>query len=270
VNAIDNRPLKDRTVLVSSSAASAELRFELQRFGARVVTSPKLEINEPPSYVTLDEAIENLFGYDWIIFANVHAVDYFLRRFRALHHDVSELDELRVCAIGEASSIKLNEAHVHIDLIAAGNIVNQIISTLEAYLGGRAALSGANFLIPKSAMSVDPVPPVLEAADARVDVVMAYRTTPPTDSSLSQLKALLVGGGVDFVAFAGSSDVELLAELLDTTDLSQILSNVVVACLDHGAVQTAKDFGVIAAVTPAEPSLAAFVEAIRSFQHHGH
>ena len=83
------QPLKDRTVLVLSPEASAELRFELEPFGARVITSPELKIREPDSYVALDEAIENLFGYDWIIFANIHAVDYFLRRFLQLNHSIS-------------------------------------------------------------------------------------------------------------------------------------------------------------------------------------
>jgi len=263
----NNQPLKDRTVLVSSSDSSAELTIELERFGARVITAPKLEIHEPESHVALDEAIENLFGYDWIIFTNVQAVDYFLRRFHQLNHDNSELDDLRVCAIDGAGRTRLDEMRVHVDLIPDGHAASRVIDALEAYVGGREAFRTANFLIPRSATSIDPLPQVLEDAGARVDVVPAYRIASTNESLLAQLRALLVGGGIDYVAFSSPSDVEMLAHMFDTTDLSRPLQHVVVACIDPPTMQTAHDFGLSAVVVPPESSIPAFVEAIRSFQN---
>src|SRR5207237_5801747 len=182
----NNQALKDRTVLVSS--VSSELGIELEHSGARVITAPKLEIHEPESHVALDEAIENLFGYDWIIFANIYAVDYFLRRFHQLNHDNSELDDLRVCAIDEAGRT-LEEVHVHVDLMPDGHAASRVIDALEAYVGGREGFRSANFLIPRSATSIDPLPQLLEDAGARVDVVPAYRIASTNDSLLAQLSA---------------------------------------------------------------------------------
>ena len=54
-------------------------------------TWPEIEIGEPESYVTLDEAIENLFGYDWLLFLNANAVEFFLRRFHQLGREVSDI-----------------------------------------------------------------------------------------------------------------------------------------------------------------------------------
>jgi uroporphyrinogen III methyltransferase/synthase len=263
----NNQALKDRTVLVSSSSASTELAIELERSGARVITAPEARVQEPESYVALDEAIENLFGYDWIIFANVHAVDYFLRRFDQLNHDIDELDDLRVCAIDETSRTRLEEVQVHVDLIPDGHAASKVIDALEAYLGGREAFRAANFLIPRSTASDDPLPQVLEDAGARVDVVAAYRIASTNDSHLAQLRALLVGGGIDYVAFASPSDVATLAHLLDTADLSRPLQDVVVACIDQPMQQAAHEFGLSAAVVPPESSITALVEAIQSFQN---
>jgi len=263
----NNQALKDRTVLVSSSGASSELAIELERSGARVITAPEARVHEPESHVALDEAIENLFGYDWIIFANIHAVDYFLRRFRQLNHDINELDDLRVCAIDEAGRARLEEVHVHVDLIPDGHAASKVIEALEAYLGGRKAFRTANFLIPRSATSDDPLPQVLEDAGARVDVVAAYRIASTNDSLLAQLRALLVGGGIDFVAFSNPSDVEILAQLLDTTDLSRSLLDIVAACIDQPTQQAAHEFGLSTDILPADPPIALFVKAIRSFQN---
>ena len=263
---VNNRALKGRTVLVSSAGAASELGIELERSGARVITAPEIEIHEPESHIALDEAIENLFGYDWLIFANVHAVDYFLRRFHQRNHDVNELDDLRVCAVDESSHTRLEEVQVHVDLVA-GHGASKVIDALEAYLGGREAFRSINFLIPRSATSIDPLPQALEDASARVDVVAAYRIASTNDSLLAPLRALLVGGGIDYVAFSSPSDVEMLAQLLDTIDLSHPLLDAVVACIDHLTTQAAHDFGLSADVVPPEPSTAAFVQAIRSFQN---
>ena len=263
----NNQPLKDRTVLVSSSGAASELGIELERSGARVITTPEIESHEPESYVALDEAIENIFGYDWLIFASVHAVDYFLRRFHQLNHDISELDDLRVCAIRNASSTRLEEMQVHVDLVPDSHAASRVIEALEAYVGGREAFRTANFLIPRSATSDDPLPQVLEHAGARVDVVAAYRIASTNESLLAQLRALLVGGGIDYVAFSSPSDVAMLAQLLDTNDLSRHLQEVIIACIDQPTKQAAHEFGLSAVVVPPDSSIPAFVEAIRSFQY---
>ena len=261
----NNQALKDRTVLVSS--VSSELGIELEHSGARVITAPKLEIHEPESHVALDEAIENLFGYDWIIFANIYAVDYFLRRFHQLNHDINELDDLRVCAIDEGGRTRLEGMQVHVDLIPEGQAATRVLDALESYLGGPEAFRTANFLIPRSATSIDPLPQLLEDAGARVDVVPAYRIASTNDSFLAQLRALLVGGGIDYLAFSRPSEVEMLAQLFDTHDLSRLLLGVVVACIDQPTKQAAQEFGLSAVFVPSEFSISAFVEAIRSFQY---
>src|ERR671932_1697308 len=112
----DPRPLEGRTVMITRALAqSAEFAAELEAFGARVVACPTIEIVPPESYAQLDEAIDNLFGYDWLVLTSTNAVEHFLARLEALGKDVSELDSLRVCAIGEATAERLVPSHVHVD-----------------------------------------------------------------------------------------------------------------------------------------------------------
>ena len=84
---------------------------------------------------------------------------------------------------------------------------------------GRDSLRGLNFLIPCAPIARQYLQQALEDAGARVDVVIAYRTVALTSQLLSQLNALLAGGGVDCVAFSMASDVRQFAELFDTNDL---------------------------------------------------
>ena len=112
------QPLRGCTIIITRALAQAgEFAAALESYGARVISCPAIEIVEPESYAPLDEAIENLYGYDWLIFTSVNGVDYFLRRMEAQGLDVSRLDDLLVCAIGEATADRLRLRQVHVDLV---------------------------------------------------------------------------------------------------------------------------------------------------------
>jgi uroporphyrinogen III methyltransferase/synthase len=255
-----------RTVLIAPSAAR-ELVEGLEGYGARVITWPEIDIGGPESFTGLDEAIKNLFGYDWLLFRTGHAAEFFLRRFQELGHDVSELDALRVCAIGAATARKLEESQVHIDLIPGSPGSNSVFEAIENYVGGRTALGRLNFLIPRASTAKDRLRDILEEAEARVDVVVAYRTV-SNKGTWAQLTALLTGGGIDCVAFDSPSSLRNLAELSDTIELATILSGVQVFCVDESTTIAANDSGLRPLPSP-DPTTQALAKAMAEHFHAG-
>lgn len=257
------RPLDGRTVMITrAEAQAAEFAAELERDGARVVVCPTIEIAEPESYEPLDEAISNLYGYDWLIFTSANGVDSFMRRFAAAGRDVSEIDELRVCAIGTATADRLRDVSVHVDVVPDDFKAEGVFAALELYLGGRAEMANLNFLMPRAAVARDYLPDALESADARVDVVAAYRTVPPRQTDRARVEALLVGGGIDCITFTSSSAVANFARLFDASDLRPILDGVTVACIGDVTARTAADFGLLTDIRPAERTIPALARAI--------
>src|SRR5262245_42711432 len=127
-------PKRDRTILLAGNAR--ELNAALTKNNFSVTTWPKLSIQPPASFATLDEAIENLFGYDWLIFVNQDAARAFLIRVDERGHDVSELDSLRVCALGEHTAAALEQRQVHVDVIATHAIAVRVIGGIADYVGG--------------------------------------------------------------------------------------------------------------------------------------
>jgi uroporphyrinogen III methyltransferase/synthase len=260
------QPLAGRTIVITRARAqAAEFAAELERLGARVVSCPTIEIVEPESYTLLDEAIENLYGYDWLIFTSVNGVDYFLRRLETLGHDVSQLDELRVCAIGEATAYQLRETRIHVDVIPEQFKAEGAFAALESYLGGHEGLDRLNFLIPRAAIARDYLPKALEEAGARVDVVPAYRTVRPQTSERGRVEALLAGGAIDCITFTSSSTVINFAQLFDTTDLSQLLEGVRVACIGDITAATAKEYNLHTDILPNEYTIPALTRAIAAY-----
>jgi uroporphyrinogen III methyltransferase/synthase len=260
------QPLSGRTVMITRAREqAAEFAAALEAYGARVVVCPTIEIVAPESYALLDEAIENLFGYDWVVFTSVNGVEHFLRRLEAAGKDVGELDELRVCAIGDATAEKLADAHVHVDVVPQKFQAEGVFEALESYLGGREHFENLNVLLPRAAVARDFLPRALESAGARVDVVPAYRTVRPETTDRARVEALLLGGGVDCVTFTSSSTVHNFAQLFDTRDLSRLLAGVRVACIGGITAQTAAEYGLKADIQPSEFTTPALARAVAEF-----
>lgn len=260
------QPLAGRTIVITRALAqSAEFAAELERYGARVVACPTIEITAPETYAPLDEAIENLYGYDWIIFTSVNGVDYFLKRFAELGHDVHELDELRVCSIGEATAVRLRDAQVHVDVIPEQFKAEGVFEALINYLGGTKGFPTLNFLIPRAAVARDFLPLALEGAGARVDVIAAYQTVRPQASDRGRIEALLAGGAIDCITFTSSSTITNFALLFDTSDLSELLDGVAIACIGDITASTAAEYNLSTHIQPREYTTTALARAIADY-----
>ena len=257
------QPLSGRTIVITRALAqAAEFAAELERYGARVVACPTIEITAPESYAPLDEAIENLYGYDWIIFTSVNGVDYFLQRFTELGHSIDELDDLRVCSIGEATAVRLRDAQIHVDVVPEQFKAEGVFEALTNYLGGVKGFYALNFLIPRAAVARDYLPLALEGAGARVDTIAAYRTVRPQTSERGRIEAMLAGGAVDCITFTSSSTVANFAQLFDTDDLSQLLDGVTIACIGDITAGTAAEYNLHTHIQPREYTVNALARAI--------
>ena len=260
-----NQPLAGKTVVITRAATQAgEFATELERHGAKVMVCPTIEISDPESYERLDEAIDHLYGYDWIIFTSVNGVDFFLRRLAAKGKNVDELDELKTCAIGTATADRLRDAHIHVDIVPQEFKAEGVFTALTNYIGGSERLQGLNVLLPRAAVARDYLPQALEEAGVRVDVVVAYRTVVPENLDRGRLSAMLAGDA-DCIAFTSSSTVKNLALLFDTNDLSKILDGVAIACIGDITTDTAKEFGLTVHIQPAQFTIPALAEAIAEY-----
>ena len=259
-----DKALSGRTVVITRPRAQSEsFASELEKQGAKVLICPTIEIVELDSYERLDEAIDHLFGYDWIVFTSANAVHYIFERLQKTNHAVSDCDEVQVCAIGEATADKLHELNIHVDVVPEESKAEGVFDAVETFVGGRESLSGLNFLMPRALVARDYLPKALEAAGARVDVVPAYQTILP-DVDRARLTAMLAGGA-DCVTFTSSSSVKNLAQLFDTNDLGGVLGNAAIACIGDVTADTAHEFGLEVSIQPTHSSIPELVQAIVTF-----
>jgi uroporphyrinogen III methyltransferase/synthase len=257
-----NRPLAGRTVVVvePEKLGKAFLR-EFEVYGARVLTCPPVEIGECESFEQLDEALDHLYGYDWLLFTSVPGVVAFLRRLREKGLDSSALDELRVGTIGYATEKLLREEQVHVDVASASPHAKALFSALESFVGGRPALSGLNFLSPRAAVTRDSLTRALNEAGARVDLVPAYRITSSPEIDSGRIAAMLAAAA-DYIVLTGPPSVVHLARLFDTPDLGEALAEVLIGCFDEATARAAEEHNLYVRFLPAPAAPATLVQAI--------
>jgi uroporphyrinogen III methyltransferase/synthase len=264
-----NEPLTGKTVVITRAASQAlDFSAALEHYGASVVICPTIEISDPDSYDRLDEAIEHLYGYDWIIFTSVNGVDFFLRRLLSRGKTVDELDEVKTCAIGEATAERLRDARIHVDVVPNEFKAEGVFKALRDFIGGGERLQGLNILLPRAAVARDYLPNALEEAGARVDVVPAYSTVLPENVDRGRLSATLAGSA-DCIAFTSSSTVRNLGLLFDTNDLSNILRGLTIACIGDITATTAAEYGLKVNIQPKEFTIPALAKAIAEYYSKG-
>lgn len=260
-----DQPLKGITVVVTRAASQAsELSNALESYGAKVLACPTIEIREPESYERLDEALDHLYGYDWIIFTSANGVGFFMKRLTSRGLKVEDLDEIEVCAIGQRTAEKLHETQTHVDVVPSHSTAEGVFAALSEFVGGDAQLRGLNILLPRAAVGRDFLPKALERAGARVDVVPTYQTVLPENLDRGRLRAMLAGSG-DCIAFTSSSTIRNLAQLFDTHDLGNALPGVVIACLGPVTAATAVEYGLRIDIQPEKTTTADLARAIADY-----
>lgn len=234
-------------------SGNSRLRLKLESEPFQLATWPAPQLQTPDRFAALDEVIGNLYGYDWIVFVTADSVRLFLERLESQKHDVSELDSLRVCSIGEATNEALERAQVHVDVIAKQLNAASIVEELKSFAGSD-ELDRSNFLIPQAAIGKDYLKQHIEDTGARVDVLAAYQTVSAEDlTRLSGLQSMLRTGSVDAVLFASAGEVHEFALVFDTNDIGPLVKGTTVLTIDEDTSNTASAFGASRPIQVSEP-----------------
>ena len=252
--------LSGRRILVTRARSQASsLVQRLAQLGAEIIEFPTIEIRPPESYAPLDEAIRQIASYDWLILTSVNGVEEFVKRLGALGKRVSDLEGIKVAAIGPETAQRLSAAHIPPSLVPKQYQAEGILDMLSPQ-----AMRGKNVLLPRAAKARDILPETLRKWGARVDVVEAYQTALPA-SDVAALRSLLRERRIDMITFTSSSTASNFAAILRGEDLPLLLSGIAIACIGPITQKTVEDLGLGAAVVSEEFTIPGLVEAIVNY-----
>ena len=255
--AVSTDVLRGKRILVTRARSQASsLVQRIESLGGEVVEFPTIEIRPPESYGPLDQAINQIGSYDWLIFTSVNGVEQFLNRFEKLEKNIADLAGIEVGAIGPETAKRLTAAQIQPSLVPKQYQAEGILEALipETVLGKR-------ILIPRAAKARDILPETLRQWGARVDVVEAYQTVLP-QQDVSALCKSLREGTIDMITFTSSSTATNFAAMLRDQDLPRLLSRAVIACIGPITRKTVEDLGMRPEVVSEEFTIPGLVSAM--------
>jgi uroporphyrinogen III methyltransferase / synthase len=256
----DNRPLFGRSVMVTRGADQAgEFTQKLERLGARVYACPTIEIQPPESYAELDEALQALDSFHWIVFTSFNAVKYFFGRLRDLGLDTRALGRCQVCAVGPKTAAALEPYGVKADLVPSDYKAEGVVAAFAEL-----EMTDKWVLFPRGDRAREVVPDELARMGAQVMAPVAYANHTPQQIPESSLRAL-EEGRVDCVTFTSSSTVVNLARILGENRFLHLMQGVRVASIGPVTSKSCRDLGLEVHMEPAEYTLDALTDELVRF-----
>lgn len=230
----------EKTYALFANPANRRLVAELENTGARVFKFPPIDTEK----IALDERsveyLRHLADFDWLIFPDILAVDFFLEALEENEIDFFEMDFLRVCAFGVAVSDRLRFVAVHADIIPASVEIDVVFAAMLDYIG-EGELKDLKILFPKENFNENTLTKKMQAFGAEVLELPIYKVKIEKNLEITKLKTLLEGGAIDEFIFTAPNDFVALKQYFETEKLIDIFKEVKVSATDSVNFQTARE-----------------------------
>jgi uroporphyrinogen III methyltransferase/synthase len=256
----ETRPLWGKTVVVTRSRKQASrLVGLLNAAGARCLEVPTIEIGPPDDFAPLDEALDDISGYDWVIFTSANGVKAFMARLFAQGKDVRALGGVKIAAIGPATAQALQEYGLAADVVPETFQAEGLLEALTPHVS-----PGTRILLARAQVARDLLPDGLRRLGAQLDVAPVYQARAP-QSIPPDAEAALRQGGVDILTFTSSATVHNFAALLGKAKFQQLAAGAAVAAIGPITRATLSEYGITPQIQPEDYTIPALATAIVDF-----
>jgi uroporphyrinogen III methyltransferase/synthase len=233
----DRLPLRGKTVIVTRPAQRmGSLADGLRRLGAQVVEYPCIETVPRTPCPELDQAIETLSNYRWLVFTSPVGPECFFQRLFALGKDVRALGNLKLAAVGPKTAQALARYHVNADLVPAVYDTEHLALALAEQGSGPVLLCRASQGSPV-------LPQVLREKGIPFADIPCYDTLYQGNENTSEVLALL-NCPIPVTFTSGSTVDGFVRSLPEGTDLSQVVG----FCIGAQTARRAAEYGITTCV----------------------
>jgi uroporphyrinogen III methyltransferase/synthase len=237
----EKRPLLGKRIVVTRARQQASDLVELlSDLGAECLEFPTIEIMPAKDPQPLQQAIENLNAYDWIVFTSVNGVIYFFEQLFAAGKDVRALNRMQTAAIGPATAEQLLTFGLTSDIVPETYRAESVVAAFKEL-----NLKAKKILLPRAREARPVLPVELAKMGAQVNEIPAYETLTVTEN-VGDLIQALEDKGVDLITFTSSSTVKNFKALLPAANFQELMQGVRIASIGPITTDTAKklDFDV--------------------------
>ncbi len=220
--------------------------------GAQVNEFPVIKFVPPTDTAVIDDAINSIDSFDWIIFTSANGVDFLVRRLADTGRDIRALGRAKLGAIGPKTAEALTDLKLKVDYVPTSYIAEAVVDQFPE------DLSGKRVLIPRAQEAREELPSGLRARGAEVVVAPVYQTVTDTDSA-DPLRRFVESGEFDVITFTSASTVHGFLELIGD---APIPPDTLIACIGPITADAARSHGLTPSVVADEYTIEGLVKAL--------
>ena len=256
----EKKPLFGKRVVITRPRHQAGGMAKLvAALGGEPFLFPTIEIVPPEDFTPLDDAIEGIAKYGWIIFTSINGVDAFFDRLKLLQKDIRTLSGVHFCCIGPKTAAALQKFCLTVDYVPKEYKAEAMAEGLKNRIQ-----KGERVLLPRAALVPETLTKRLNEMGVAVDEVTAYRTTQP-ETQVQLAQEFLAQKRVDIITFTSSSTVTNFVDMVGIAELNEWLKNAMVACIGPITAKTAEDLGLPVHVVAKEYTIEGLIAAILDY-----
>jgi len=264
----EKKPLFGHRILVTRENIEG---FEpLEELGAEILTFPTIEIVPPKNYDELDNALDMIETYHWIIFTSRNGVKYFFKRFFEKDRDIRDLKGIKICAIGSRTAKEIKQYGLKVDLIPgqfrAESLIDAIIKMqtekekFKIQNSKFKILKGIRFLLPRAEVAREIFPETVRELGGEIDVPVVYRTIKP-ESYGKRLKRFLKEGKITMATFTSAATFNNFREIIGE-DAEKLLKGVAIGVIGPVTAKAVEKAGLSVDIMPQESTIEEMVSEI--------
>jgi len=256
----ESLPLAGKTIVVTRAREQAGPFVEsLEQAGARVILFPTIEIAMPKKRKEVDDTLDTLKQYNYIVFTSVNGVTAFLSHMHRLKKDIRCLDGTTIAALGEMTAQVLRE-HLRFPRIVPATFTSKHLADEFK----REELKGKQVLLFRSEIANDILPRQLRRLGAQVKEVSGYTIRKPRIPT-SKVKQLFKSGEIDLITFTSPSTFTNFVSLMGGKPIKQLLKGSTVAAIGPVTKKEIVHHGVRVTVTATTNTVPHLVEDIIAY-----
>jgi uroporphyrinogen III methyltransferase/synthase len=253
----ENKPLFGQRILITREYTKD---YEpLEDLGAEIFEFPTIEIAPPESYKELDESIDKVETYNWIIFTSANGFKYFIQRLLDKNRDIRDLRGIKICAIGIKTAEAIRNYGIKVDLIPEEFNAEGLIKAFSLQPSAL-SLKGLKILLPRAEVAREVFPQKVRELGGEIDTPAAYRAIKPEKHG-KRLKRFLKEGRISVATFTSAATFNNFVDIMGE-DAIEILKDVTIAVIGPVTAKAIEKAGLKVSIMPKEATIKAMVDEI--------
>lgn len=233
----EQRPLFGKRIAIARAESQFESTATLAlQYGAHPVALPTIEIAPATDQKRIDDVLQRLSEFHWLIFTSANGVKFFFEHLFSTGNDLRRIAHLEFAAIGPSTAAALSEFHLTADVVPDSYRAEDLAAALRDRIAGR------NVLWARASRGRDVLPQQLAPVANAFEEVVVYENRDLAALPQPALDALR-RREVDWIALSSPSIARNLARLLPDDLESTLGGSIRLAAISPVTTDAAREAG---------------------------